>query len=308
MNVKNIALVAAALCAVVAPSAAHAEFQADCNSNFWQIAGIDGPDQDKLILGMKARDWTKEDIDRLFELQEECTRNGSYPDSLKKATLDAIANRTHPNALRALEERDSRQQQAAAVTQRKAEEVQHLVDVQRDIQQKKDIALAQQAEAEAQQKIESAKLYQQPHQQPEQPSQPQVSTEPQPVPEPAPESPRQQADAEAKRHSNMDIVIGVIVAALGGWIWNKFIRNRCPNCKSTSYNLINAEEIDRWRGTKKITETHSRGTNTRHVQTTYVRTQFEYQCKHCQHEWIKTRQEELGSPYSLPIVRFFFGY
>ena len=111
---------------------------------------------------------------------------------------------------------------------------------------------------------------------------------------------------ERANEGNLQILLAVIAAAIGGWFWNKFIRNRCPNCKSASFDRVNGTEIDRWRGTKEVTEQRSRGTNTRHVQTTYVKMLFGYRCKTCQHEWAKERQEELGA--SSAIDRFFSGY
>lgn len=112
--------------------------------------------------------------------------------------------------------------------------------------------------------------------------------------------------AERDKSDNLWALFWVVAAVLGGWYWNKAIRNRCPNCKSTSFDRTNETETDRWRGTKQVTEKHSRGSNTRHVQTTYVMKQFEYCCKNCQHEWMKERQEEHGK--SSPIGRFFAGY
>ena len=99
----------------------------------------------------------------------------------------------------------------------------------------------------------------------------------------------------ASRHNNL-LLLGVIVILVGGgWGWNKFVRNRCPNCKSAGYDTISKEEVDRWRGTKQVTEQHSRGTNTRHVQTTYAMMHYVFRCKACRHEWSKERKEELGS-------------
>ena len=107
-----------------------------------------------------------------------------------------------------------------------------------------------------------------------------------------------EAQRQAERKSQQDnlFLLGFIVILIGsGWGWNKFVRNRCPNCKSAGYDTISREEVDRWRGTKQVTETHSRGTNTRHVQTTYAMMHYVFRCKACRHEWSKERKEELGS-------------
>ena len=91
----------------------------------------------------------------------------------------------------------------------------------------------------------------------------------------------------------LQISLVVVAAALAGWIWNKFIRARCPKCKSTAFDTVNVTETDRFKGTKEVREKTSRGTNTRHVQTTYAKNLYEYRCKSCQHEWSVERKEEL---------------
>lgn len=104
----------------------------------------------------------------------------------------------------------------------------------------------------------------------------------------------QQAQEKRNQQQNLWILVAIAALAIGGWYWNKFVRNRCPSCKSTSYDTISREEVDRWRGTKQVTEKHSRGTNTRHVQTTYVTMHYVFRCKACRHEWSKDRKEEHG--------------
>lgn len=156
----------------------------------------------------------------------------------------------------------------------------------RDQRQQHEIERVQQVAAENQRRIESQKQLEVQQQQEQQ-----LRTERQ---------------AEQEKSNNLWKLLAVIAAALGGWYWNKAIRNRCPNCKSPSFDRINETETDRWRGTKQVTEKNSRGTNTRHVQTTFVKKQFQYCCKLCQHEWMKERREELGN--SSAIGRFFSGY
>lgn len=109
-----------------------------------------------------------------------------------------------------------------------------------------------------------------------------------------------QREAEYKRQQEKEsndkntlIFIGVLTAAIGGWFWNKFIRLRCSRCKSVSIDTINVTEIDRWRGTKEVSEKNTRGTKTRHIQTTFVKNLYEYRCKICQHKWSKEIREEL---------------
>lgn len=102
-----------------------------------------------------------------------------------------------------------------------------------------------------------------------------------------------QREAQQKKDNNKYILIGFVVLVLAAVGWHLFIRNRCPHCKSTKYRRVSAEETDRWRGTKQVTERLASGKNkTRNVQTTYVMMRFAYQCNACQGEWEKEREEE----------------
>ena len=157
---------------------------------------------------------------------------------------------------------------------------------ERDQRQQQEILRAQQVAAENQRKIENQKQLELQQQREQQQN--------------------AERQVEQGKSDNLWKLLAVIAAVLGGWYWNKAIRNRCPNCKSASFDRTNETETDRWRGTKQVSEKHSRGTNTRHIQTTFVMKQFEYCCKNCQHEWMKERREELGN--SSAIGRFFVGY
>ncbi len=117
----------------------------------------------------------------------------------------------------------------------------------------------------------------------------------------------EQMNKQAEGKRNLYILLAAIAAVIGGFIWNRFIRNRCPHCKSTKYQRVGMEEIDRWRGTKQVTERTAHGkTKTRHVQATYVLMHFAYQCQACQGEWEKERQEEIGKGSNLG--RFLTGH
>ena len=95
---------------------------------------------------------------------------------------------------------------------------------------------------------------------------------------------------------------GGLLAVLAGWFWNKFIRNRCPKCKSTAFDTTDVTETDRWRGTKTVYKTvpnpngikgqsyMSKGTN---VGVTYVKKAYSYRCRACQNEWVVQKKEEL---------------
>ena len=92
-----------------------------------------------------------------------------------------------------------------------------------------------------------------------------------------------------------------LAAILAAWYWNRFIRNRCPSCKSTDYETINVAEVDRWRGTKAVAKTvHRRGgirgqsykDVTQHVGVTFVKNQYTCRCRACQTEWTFEKREE----------------
>jgi len=106
---------------------------------------------------------------------------------------------------------------------------------------------------------------------------------------------RQQEEAQAQttRSNRTWIVLAIVAAALGAWVWNKFIRLRCARCKSTNIDTLAVNEVDRWRGTKQVSERNSRGTNTRHVSTTYVKNEYHYACRDCGEDWLRRKKEEL---------------
>lgn len=260
MNFKSTIRFAAALCFAATSIVANAELQLVCPMEWNELSAIDGQDQDKIIYGVKARDWKKEYLDQMLAKEEECLKSNPLPDSVKRANFDDLRTRAYPNAISHIEARDQRQQQEIARIQKAAEENQRRIETQKQEQLQQQQEQQQAAERRA----------------------------------------------EQEKSDNLWKLFWIIAAVLGGWYWNKAVRNRCPNCKSASFDRTNETETDRWRGTKQVTEKHSRGTNTRHIQTTYVMKQFEYCCKNCQHEWMKEKREELGN--SSPIRRFFVGY
>jgi hypothetical protein len=88
-------------------------------------------------------------------------------------------------------------------------------------------------------------------------------------------------------------VIGLTAALFCIWFWNKFIRRRCPQCKSTKYNFLGEKEIDRWLGTKQVTEKLASGkTKTRTVNTTFIKIQRFFKCNDCGHDWSEISKEE----------------
>ncbi len=77
-------------------------------------------------------------------------------------------------------------------------------------------------------------------------------------------------------------------------IWHQFFRIRCPECRSTKYQTLNTEEIDRWLGTKTVKEDLGEGRyREKVINTTYVKIKTSYQCLLCNNQWaIVTKKEK----------------
>ena len=110
-----------------------------------------------------------------------------------------------------------------------------------------------------------------------------------------------QRQIERSRNDKLWIGGGILAAILAAWYWNKFIRNRCPKCKSTDFDTTDVSEVDRWRGTKAITKTVHRPGGirgqsykdvTKQVGVTFVKNVYSYRCRACQTEWAIEKKEE----------------
>ncbi len=79
------------------------------------MSSLDGPDQDKVILGVKARDWKKEYLDQVLAKAVECEENKSdsmdSSGSVKKAQINYLKNDGYRNWIASIERRDQYQQQ-----------------------------------------------------------------------------------------------------------------------------------------------------------------------------------------------------
>lgn len=92
---------------------------------------------------------------------------------------------------------------------------------------------------------------------------------------------------------NITIFVSISVLMIGGLIWNKFIRRRCPECKSTKYVLEKKTELDRFRQAKEVSERTASGKNkTTHVQVTYAINKYDYKCNVCGNLWSEEIREE----------------
>jgi multidrug efflux pump subunit AcrA (membrane-fusion protein) len=324
MNLKNMARFMAVLSVAVISAAANAQLQLECQTDINVLYLLkDSNSLDQTIYGVKVRDWKKEYLDQVLANAEACVekRWGSSDPTGKttKMMINDLKVNAYPRWFRHIDERDRNLQKelaVVAIAQKAAEDLQHENEVrqQRELEAQKQVEQAkrnvdaenevrQQREIEAgQQQVEQAKRNADAENEVRQ--QREIAARQQQV-----EQTKRNAEAETERRaevkkSNNLWILGIIIAvAFSGWFWNKFIRNRCPSCKSTGYNTVNVTETDRFRGTKEVTEMHSRGTNTRHVQVTYVHKLYHFKCKACQHEWEKERREELGGNLILTRIR-----
>ena len=78
----SIALsIAAATCMLAAAQSSYAQsaLQLACPPDWNALAELDGPNPDRLILGVKAREWRKEDVEAVLAKTQECQRASNLP-------------------------------------------------------------------------------------------------------------------------------------------------------------------------------------------------------------------------------------
>lgn len=89
---------------------------------------------------------------------------------------------------------------------------------------------------------------------------------------------------------------GVVFVGFIFWYFIRwyFSRTKCKQCKKRGYiRCKGSQELDRWRGTKKVSETTASGkTKTRHVQCTWVERRYYYICNNCGNEYTTRVEEE----------------
>ena len=207
---------------------------------------------------------------------KECQASSGTPESLRKAELMDIQTRAYPGAVAAIDRRDQRlrqeehQAQLAALTNAAPTQPKEVQATPNQLSEREKARLQRDAEF-AQQTARNAEI-------------------------------ETQRQIERSRNDKLWIGGGIVAAILAAWFWNKFIRNRCPKCKSTDYDTTNVTETDRWRGTKQVTTVAHRPGGikgqsykdvTKHVATTYVKKLHEYRCRACQNEWAREVKEEL---------------
>jgi ribosomal protein L44E len=55
-------------------------------------------------------------------------------------------------------------------------------------------------------------------------------------------------------HDVLNILFWAAVIAVAVWVWHKFLRTRCPNCKSTQFSELSRDMIDYSAKTEHKTE------------------------------------------------------
>lgn len=261
---------------VAQPNSAPSALQLACPPDWNALTDIDGPNPERVILGLKAREWHKEHLDMVLAKTQECQRSSSAPESVKKAELMDIQTRAYPTAVAALDRRDQRVLQGSQRAQQAAQPS----GIEVPAQGAPATATAQVSERELARQRRDAEFAQQTARNAEVDAQRQI---------------------ESSRNDKLWIGGGILAAILAAWYWNKFIRNRCPKCKSTDLDTTDISEVDRWRGTKAVTKTVHRPGGirgqsykdvTKHVGVTFVKNVYSYRCRACQTEWAIEKREE----------------
>lgn len=259
------------------PNSTPSSLQLTCPPDWNALADIDGPSPDRIILGVKAREWRKEHLDMLVAKTKECQASNGSPESVKKAELMDIQTRAYPGAVAAIDRRDQRLQQESQRVQQAAKSSAAQVPAEGEVA----VTAHQPSERELDKQRRDAEFAQQ-------------------VARNAELDAQRQSDRN--RNEKLSIVGALLAVIVAAWVWNQFVRNRCPKCRSTDFDTTNVAETDRWRGTKKVsTVVHRPGgikgqsykDVTKHVATTYVKKLHEYRCRACQNEWARETKEEL---------------
>lgn len=258
------------------PNSALSPQQLNCPPDWNALADIDDPNPERVIMGLKAREWRKEHIDMVLAKTKECQSSNGVPESVKKAELVDIQTRAYPNAVAAIDRRDQRLLQES----QRAQQVAPPSGAGVPIQGAQAPATSQVFERELARQRRDAEFTQQVARNAE------IDA---------------QRQNERSRNEKLWIAGGILVAILAAWYWNKFMRNRCPKCKSTDFDATDVSEVDRWRGTKAVTKTVHRPGGirgqsykdvTKHVGVTFVKNVYSYRCRACQTEWAVEKKEE----------------
>ena len=67
---------------VAQPNSAPSALQLACPPDWNALTDIDGPNPERVILGLKAREWHKEHLDMVLAKTQECRRSSSAPESV----------------------------------------------------------------------------------------------------------------------------------------------------------------------------------------------------------------------------------
>ncbi len=103
----------------------------------------------------------------------------------------------------------------------------------------------------------------------------------------------QEAKETQKDESIKSTVYLVLIVLGSALFWHKFIRRRCPSCKTVSPELINKQDLESWLGTKEVSEDLGNGKIRKKVlNTTFAKVQRTYECMACGKKWNEVNKEE----------------
>ena len=109
--------VATAVLLVMGAVSAHAELRLSCPVQWDQLNALRDADLNASVMGVKVRDWTPDHLEQVSRKSEECSRNGSGLDSMRRAVHVDGVSRVYPAAKQFISENAARVQREKTVSQ-----------------------------------------------------------------------------------------------------------------------------------------------------------------------------------------------
>ena len=109
--------VATAVLLVMGAVSAHAELRLSCPVQWDQLNALRDADLNASVMGVKVRDWTPDHLEQVSRKSEECSRNGSGLDSMRRAVHVDGVSRVYPAAKQFISENSARVQREKTVSQ-----------------------------------------------------------------------------------------------------------------------------------------------------------------------------------------------
>ncbi len=109
--------VATAVLLVMGAVSAHAELRLSCPVQWDQLNALRDAALNASVMGVKVRDWTPDHLEQVSRKSEECSRNGSGLDSMRRAVHVDGVSRVYPAAKQFISENAARVQREKTVSQ-----------------------------------------------------------------------------------------------------------------------------------------------------------------------------------------------